>query len=67
VVFPPQFRRVPRRDGSVGYELGHELLDAFIEFTAGRARPNTVRVYAHDLSLGKHMRGSRCSHRRMRR
>lgn len=51
MVFTPQYRRVPRHDGSVGYLLGHELLDAFIEFTAGRARPNTVRVYTHDLKI----------------
>ena len=49
MVFTPQLRRVTRPDGSVSYELGHELLDAFIEFTAGRSRPNTVRAYAHDL------------------
>lgn len=51
MVFTPQFRRVPRADGSPGYALGHELLDAFIEFTAGRARPQTVRAYAHDLKI----------------
>jgi integrase/recombinase XerD len=49
VVFTPQLRRVPRDDGSDGYKLGHELLDGFIEFTAGRARPQTVRAYAYDL------------------
>jgi integrase/recombinase XerD len=49
VAFVPQLRRVTCPDGSVSYELGHELIDAFLEFTRGRARPNTVRAYAHDL------------------
>jgi site-specific recombinase XerD len=31
------------------YVVGHPLVDDFLEFAAGRARPNTVRAYAHDL------------------
>jgi integrase len=31
--------------------VGHELVDEFLEFASGRARPNTVRAYAHDLSV----------------
>jgi len=31
------------------YVVGHRLVDEFLEFAAGRARPNTVRAYAHDL------------------
>jgi len=27
------------------------MVDEFLEFVAGRARPNTVRAYAHDLSV----------------
>lgn len=49
MVFTPQLHRVTCPDGSVSYELGDELIDAFLEFTRGRARPNTVRAYAHDL------------------
>jgi len=47
----PQFCRVLRENGDVRYRLGHELIDAFLEFAAGRARPNTVRAYAHDLKI----------------
>ena len=49
MVFAPQLHRTVRGGGAVRYELGHELIDAFLEFCAGRARPNTVRAYAHDL------------------
>jgi site-specific recombinase XerD len=35
--------------GSTGYALGHPLVDRYLEFVAGRARPNTVRAVAHDL------------------
>jgi len=31
------------------YVVGHPLVDHFLEFASGRARPNTVRAYAHDL------------------
>ncbi len=43
--------RFPREDGSLSYSLGHELIDVFLEFCAGRSRPNTVRAYAHDLKV----------------
>jgi hypothetical protein len=33
------------------YRVGHELVDEFLEFASGRARPNTVRAYAHDRSV----------------
>ena len=33
------------------YRVGHELVDEFLEFASGRARPSTVRAYAHDLSV----------------
>jgi integrase len=38
-----------RADGEREYRVGHELIDEFLEFAEGRARPNTVRAYAHDL------------------
>jgi len=49
VVFAKQLSRTVAEGGGVRYELGHELIDAFLEFCSGRARPNTVRAYAHDL------------------
>ena len=39
------------RDGVREYRVGHELVDEFLEFASGRARPATVRAYAHDLSV----------------
>jgi integrase/recombinase XerD len=50
VVWSPQVRRIAREgDGADIYVVGHQLVDEFLEFAAGRARPNTVRAYAHDL------------------
>jgi integrase len=45
------FERRVRADGEREYRVGHELIDEFLEFAEGRARPNTVRAYAHDLSV----------------
>jgi integrase/recombinase XerD len=36
-------------DGQLRYRLGHPLVDRYLEFVAGRARPNTVRATAFDL------------------
>jgi integrase/recombinase XerD len=47
----PVFERVVSGDGEVGYRVGHQLIDEFLEFVAGRARPNTVKAYAHDLKV----------------
>jgi site-specific recombinase XerD len=50
VVWSPQVRRIAREgDGADSYVVGHPLVDEFLVFAAGRARPNTVRAYAHDL------------------
>jgi site-specific recombinase XerD len=35
--------------GEVLYALGDPLLDSYLEFVAGRSRPNTLRAVAHDL------------------
>jgi integrase/recombinase XerD len=35
--------------GETRYALGHPDLDRYLEFVAGRVRPNTVRAVAHDL------------------
>ena len=50
MVWLPQVRRVVG-DGDEGAVLvvGHRLVDDFLRFAGGRARPNTVRAYAHDL------------------
>lgn len=44
----PVMVRVP---GVVGYALGIEVLDRYLEFVAGRCRPNTVRATAFDLKI----------------
>jgi len=50
MVWSPEVRRVAV-EGDVGevYVVGHQLIDEFLRFAGGRARPNTVRAYAHDL------------------
>ena len=50
MVWLPQVRRVVG-EGDVGdvFVVGHRLVDDFLLFAGGRARPNTVRAYAHDL------------------
>lgn len=35
--------------GELRFALGHPLVDRYLEFVAGRARPNTVRAVAFDL------------------
>src|SRR5690348_3566679 len=35
--------------GEVRYSLGHRLVDRYLEFAAGRCRPNTLRAVAFDL------------------
>jgi site-specific recombinase XerD len=47
----PSFECHVRPDGEHVYKIGHQLIDEFLEFVVGRARPNTVRAYAHDLSV----------------
>ena len=47
----PSFECHVRPDGEHVYRIGHQLIDEFFEFVVGRARPNTVRAYAHDLSV----------------
>ena len=51
MVWSPSFESHVRPDGEREYRIGHELVDQFLEFVVGRARPNTVRCYAHDLSV----------------
>jgi integrase/recombinase XerD len=49
MVWSPQVRRIARKGGGERLVVGHRLVDEFLEFAASRARPNTVRAYAHDL------------------
>ena len=51
MVWSPSFECHDRPDGEHEYRIGHPLVDQFLEFVVGRARPNTVRAYAHDLSV----------------
>src|SRR5450432_1405071 len=46
--FPCLMRSVAR-SGEARYRLGHPLVDRYLEFVAGRARPNTLRAVAFDL------------------
>jgi site-specific recombinase XerD len=50
-MWTPSFRCLSRADGERESRVGHELVDEFLEFVSGRARPNTVRAYAHDLKV----------------
>lgn len=50
-MWTPLFECLVRADGEREYRVGHELVDEFLEFVSGRARPNTVRAYAHDLKV----------------
>ena len=50
MVWSPEVRRVVGDGGEGGvFVVGHRLVDDFLRFAGGRARPNTVRAYAHDL------------------
>ena len=45
----PLLVRSTDRSGQVRYRLGDQLVDRYLEFVAGRARPNTLRAVAFDL------------------
>src|ERR1700730_5267578 len=47
--FSPCLVRSLTAGGDARFELGHPLVDRYLEFVAGRARPNTVRAVAFDL------------------
>ncbi len=51
MMWKPSFKCLLCADGEKEYRIGHELVDEFLEFVAVRARPNTVRAYAHDLKV----------------
>jgi integrase len=45
----PCFVRFVAGSGQVRYRLGDRLVDRYLEFVAGRCRPNTLRAVAFDL------------------
>jgi integrase/recombinase XerD len=49
VTAPQILVRFSSPSGADRYSLGHPLLDRYLEFVAGRARPNTLRAVAFDL------------------
>lgn len=51
MVWSPSFRCVVRAGGDRSWRVGHDQIDEFLEFAHGRARPATVRAYAHDLTV----------------
>jgi integrase/recombinase XerD len=46
---PPQLSQTVLPSGRIRYSFGDPLLDRYLEFVAGRARPNTLRAVAFDL------------------
>jgi len=50
-MWSPQFECVVGEGGEASYRVGHVLIDEFLEFIEARARPNTVKAYAHDLKV----------------
>ena len=47
----PCLKRSTTTSGQVRYVLGDPLVDRYLEFVAGRARPNTLRAAAFDLKI----------------
>lgn len=45
----PRMVRTTSGLGEARYALGDRLVDRYLEFVAGRARPNTLRAVAFDL------------------
>src|SRR5262245_18802174 len=45
----PCLVRLVSGSGQVRYRLGERLVDRYLEFVAGRSRPNTLRAVAFDL------------------
>ena len=49
MTFSPCLIRSSTAAGEARFELGHPLVDRYLEFVAGRSRPNTLRAVAFDL------------------
>jgi hypothetical protein len=50
MTFMPCLVRSSTAAGEHRYALGDPLVDSYLAFVAGRARPNTLRAVAHDCS-----------------
>lgn len=51
MAWSPSFRCIVPSGETRSYRVGHPDVDEFLEFIGARARPNTVRAYAHDLAV----------------
>jgi integrase/recombinase XerD len=49
MTFIPCLVRSSTLAGEWRFALGHPVVDSYLEFVAGRARPNTLRAVAFDL------------------
>ena len=49
MTFSPCLIRSSTAAGDARFELGDPLVDRYLEFVAGRSRPNTLRAVAFDL------------------
>src|SRR5262245_66522451 len=47
----PCLVRLVSGSGQVRYRLGDRMVDRYLEFVAGRCRPNTLRAVAFDLKV----------------
>jgi integrase/recombinase XerD len=47
----PVLNRSQSPSGETRFSLGHPLVDSYLEFVAGRTRPNTLRAVAFDLKV----------------
>jgi hypothetical protein len=45
----PTLVRTASPSGERRYSLGHRIVNLYLEFVAGRVRPNTLRAVAFDL------------------
>lgn len=50
----PTLIRAASLSGESRYPLGHPLVDLYLEFVAGRVRPNTLRAVAFDLKTSNY-------------
>jgi hypothetical protein len=50
MTFSPCLIRSSTAAGEVRFELGDPLVDRYLEFVAGRSRPNTLRAVSADAS-----------------
>jgi hypothetical protein len=51
MAWQPQLVRRVDAGGDLAVSLGHDLVDAYLEFVAVRCRPNTLLATAYDLKV----------------